>query len=435
VGADVEDLIRDLVYEADDDVQLAENGIVYIDEVDKIASSRNIIGHDVSRTGVQRALLKPMEETDVDLKVPHDPISQIQAIEQYRKTGKKEKRVVNTRNILFIMSGAFGDLADIIKKRLQSQGLGFEAAVTPTEVPWEILKEVTAQDLTEFGFESEFVGRLPVVVVFDELTKDDLLEILSNPNNPIILSKRLDFRAYGIDIKFERDALRKIAEMAAAEKTGARGLVSVMEKVLIPFEKHLPSMDVKTFVVTPEVVERPKDELEKIIQETDQEEREARFQRAADEEFRSITAYIGDKAADLLKPKGFDIYEQRMDLITKLYLKNVSDINTAAENFIDMYSRVRLEETSFAEKLDVKLSFDESAVDEIIRQAIESGESAGVLAGKVLQKLEYGLNLVKDRAGIDTFHIDAEAVSDMEGYINRMIKQYYRHDPAPEELT
>jgi endopeptidase Clp ATP-binding regulatory subunit ClpX len=226
VGGDVEDLIRDLVYEANEDFELAENGIIYVDEIDKIASSYNLIGHDVSRTGVQRALLKPMEETEVDLKVPHDPISQIQAIEHYRRTGKREKRVVNTKNILFIMSGAFGQLAEIIKKRLQSQGLGFEADVRPTEIPWEILKEVTAQDLIEFGYESEFVGRLPVIVVFDELTKEDLVEILKNPNNPIIISKRLDFRSYGIDITFEEGALIKIAEMAAAEKTGARGLVS-----------------------------------------------------------------------------------------------------------------------------------------------------------------------------------------------------------------
>ena len=102
-------------------------------------------------------------------------------------------------------------LTDIIKKRLQKQGIGFEADVTPNEVPWEIMKEVTAQDLVEFGFESEFIGRLPVIVVFDELTKNDLKEILRNPNNPVIVSKRQDFKAYGIDIKFEDEALEKIA--------------------------------------------------------------------------------------------------------------------------------------------------------------------------------------------------------------------------------
>ncbi|GAI90500.1 unnamed protein product, partial [marine sediment metagenome] len=196
-----------LVYEANDDINLAENGIVYIDEIDKIASSQNIIGHDVSRTGVQRALLKPMEETDVDLKVPHDPISQIQAIEHYRRTGKREKQIVNTKNILFIMSGAFEGLTDIIKKRLQRQGIGFEADIHPSEVSMDILKDVRAQDLIEFGFESEFIGRLPVIVVFDELTKDDLVEILKNPNNPIILSKKKDFMAYDINIQFEDSCL------------------------------------------------------------------------------------------------------------------------------------------------------------------------------------------------------------------------------------
>ena len=124
VGGDVEDLVRDLVHEADEDIELAQYGIVYVDEIDKIAASRNLMGPDVSRTGVQRALLKPMEETEVDLKVAHDPISQIQAIENYRKTGKREKRAVNTRHILFVMSGAFGDLPEVIKRRHQQKGVG-----------------------------------------------------------------------------------------------------------------------------------------------------------------------------------------------------------------------------------------------------------------------------------------------------------------------
>ena len=211
VGGDVEDLVRDLVYEADNDINQAENGIIYVDEIDKIASSQNIIGHDVSRTGVQRALLKPMEETDVDLKVPHDPISQIQAIEHYRRTGKREKQLVNTKNILFIMSGAFDGLVDIIKKRLKRQGIGFQADIHSSEINMEILKEVRAQDLIEFGFESEFIGRLPVIVVLDELIKDDLVAILENPNNPIILSKKRDFMAYDIDIQFEDEALERLA--------------------------------------------------------------------------------------------------------------------------------------------------------------------------------------------------------------------------------
>ena len=433
VGGDVEDLIRDLLYEADENMELAENGIVYIDEIDKIASSQNLIGHDISRTGVQRALLKPMEETDVDLKVPHDPISQIQAIEHYRRTGKREKKVVNTKDILFIMSGAFGELAEIIKKRLQSQGIGFEADVRPTEIPWEILKEVRAQDLIEFGFESEFVGRLPVVVVFDELSKEDLAEILRNPNNPIIISKRMDFRAYGIDIKFEDDALIRIAEMAAEEKTGARGLVSAMEKILIPFEKKLPSTNIKKLLVTRDVVAEPEAELNLLLDDPDDPERLERFERGGEKELADIKRYLIERAEDFSKKSGLDIYDRRMDLIADLYLINITDIDTAIEDFSTMYDQARLEEASLMEKLEVNVSFDESAVDEIIDQAIKTGQQPGPLMFQLAKRLEYGLRLVKDRSGVESFSINAEAVISMEDFINNLIKDIYRQENIDPE--
>jgi ATP-dependent Clp protease ATP-binding subunit ClpX len=428
VGGDVEDLVRDLFYEADENIELAEDGIIYIDEIDKIASSQNIIGHDVSRTGVQRALLKPMEETDVDLKVAHDPISQIQAIEHFRRTGKREKRVINTKNILFIMSGAFGELAKIIKKRLQSQGIGFEADVRSTEIPWEILKHVTAQDLIDFGFESEFVGRLPVVAVFDELNKDDLTKILDNPNNPIIISKRLDFRAYGIDIKFEDKALMKIAEIAAVEKTGARGLVSAIEKALIPFEKRLPSTDIRELLVTLEIVESPEKQLKRLLKDPGNAEMKERFDRAREREFQKITDYIAGRSQEFFKKSGLEINERRTDLIAGLYLKNIYDINAAFEDFKEMYGQIRLEEASLHDKLDVTISFDDSAIDAIIRQAMETSQEAGDLTVKLVKRLEYGLNLVRDRSGIDGFIIDEEAVTDMEHYINNLIKKCYGQD-------
>jgi endopeptidase Clp ATP-binding regulatory subunit ClpX len=179
VGGDVEDLVRDLIYEAKGDVEWAQYGIIYVDEIDKIASSINLIGPDVSRTGVQRALLKPMEETEVDLKVPHDPISQLEAIEQYRKTGKKEKKIVNTKNILFIVSGAFNGLDEIIKKRMRKEGIGFGAQIRSKDERAEYLKHVKAEDLLEYGFESEFIGRLPVIVVFEKLEVEDLYNILN----------------------------------------------------------------------------------------------------------------------------------------------------------------------------------------------------------------------------------------------------------------
>ncbi len=431
VGGDVEDLVRDLVYEADEDIELAENGIIYIDEIDKISSSQNIIGHDVSRTGVQRALLKPMEETDVDLKVAHDPISQIQAIEQYRRTGKKEKKVVNTKNILFIMSGAFGELTKIIRKRLQSQGIGFEADVRPAEIPWEILKETTAQDLVEFGFESEFVGRLPVIVVFDELKKEDLFEILKNPNNPIVISKRLDFGAYGIDMEFEEEALSRIADLAAIETTGARGIVSAVERTLIPFEKRLPSTDMNKFLVTPELVDDPHCYLDWLINNPDNEDTCLRFDKAREKQLAHIREYILERAEELGRRLGMEIYDKRVDLIAVLSMKTPSAITKAIDDFRQMYNEVRIEESSLVESLEVNFSFDDSAIDEIVGKAIETGQQAGELAMQVVKRLEYGLKLVKDRSGMDEFTINDEAVRDMENFINRLIKIYYRQDYEP----
>ena len=233
-AGDVEDLVRDLVREAGDDIELAQHGIIYIDEIDKIAGSRNTIGADVSRAGVQRALLKPMEETEVDLKVPHDPVSMIQEIENFRKTGQKEKRTVNTANILFIMSGAFSELEEIVRKRVVRQGIGFGAPLKKEGPDPALLQQVKSEDLIAFGFESEFVGRLPVRTVLEPLDENDLYEILKNPSNPIIIGKKLDFDAYGIDVKFDDQALRLLARDASAENTGARGLVSAVEKALLP---------------------------------------------------------------------------------------------------------------------------------------------------------------------------------------------------------
>ena len=362
----------------------------------------------------------------MDLKVPHDPISQIQAIEHYRRTGKKEKKQVNTKNILFIMSGAFGELAEVIKKRLQSQGIGFEADVRPAEIPWEILKEVTAQDLIQFGFESEFVGRLPVVVVFDELTQKDLVEILKNPNNPIIISKRLDFAAYGIDIKFEENALASIAERAAKEKTGARGLVSVIEKVLIPFEKTMPGTQIKSFLVTPEVVDSPEAQLKALLENPEDPAMKKRFEDARKEEIAGIKAYISERADEFLNVSGLNLSEKRRDLIAEIYVRTLSDINTALDDFKDLYAQIRQEEASLSKKLEVKISFDEGAIDELIHQAIESGVEAGALAVQLAKRLEYGLKLVEDRSGIEDFVITGEAVTDTENFINGLIKKYYR---------
>ena len=432
VGGDVEDLVRDLVYESNDDIKLAENGIIYIDEIDKIASSQNLIGHDVSRTGVQRALLKPMEETDVDLKVPHDPISQIQAIEHYRRTGKREKQVVNTKNILFIMCGAFEGLPDIIKKRLKRQGLGFEADIHSSEEDMDLLKEVRAQDLIEFGFESEFIGRLPVIVVLDELTKDNLVEILKNPNNPIILSKKRDFMAYDINIQFEDNALEKLSEMAAQEKTGARGLVSAAERTLMPFEKHLPSTNIEKLLVTPELVENPEQELKRIDSDEDKNDptMEERFEKAAANEKKRVKNIIAKRAQEFEAQSGLKLYEDRIDLIADQALKSISDIDSAFIDFKEMYNQVKNQNKGLFSHLGINVSLADSAIDEIIRIAIDQDRDISEICLSFVNELEYGLKLVRDRMGSDAFSITREAILDPEKYIDSLIKKYYSQDPA-----
>ena len=273
VGGDVEDLVRELVHQTDGDIEKAQCGIIYIDEIDKIASSRGQIGPDVSRSGVQRNLLKLMEETEVDLKAPHDIASQMESVLQMQRTGKLERKKINTRNILFIVSGAFVDLNEIVAKRLNQGAIGFRLPQGEEEVDAQLSKEellgyVRSEDLIEYGFESEFIGRLPVLAVLHNLSCEDLLGILSNPKSSVILAKKRDFRAYGIDIDFTDEAFALIAERAYEEHTGARGLVSALEKVLLGFEKKLPSVEIDSFTVTAEIVVDPQAGLEKLLVDT-----------------------------------------------------------------------------------------------------------------------------------------------------------------------
>ncbi|HPB81518.1 MAG TPA: AAA family ATPase [Spirochaetota bacterium] len=265
VGGDVEDLVRDLVHEADGDIAKAEYGIIYLDEIDKIAASGQLNGPDVSRSGVQRNLLKLMEEAEVDLKTPHDLASQVEAAMEAQRTGKVKRQKINTRNILFIVSGAFGGLNDIIKKRLNMQSIGFEKTASVAADMQDLLKKAKTEDLMNYGFESEFVGRLPVYVVLNELDVEGLYKILKNKFSSVVMGKKLDFRAYDIDLSFTDEALRILAEKAHAEKTGARGLLSVFEKTLIKFEKTLPSTEIKKLEVNRELIDSPDAVLKKLL--------------------------------------------------------------------------------------------------------------------------------------------------------------------------
>ena len=426
VGGDVEDLVRDLVYAADDDLELAQYGIIYIDEIDKIASSGSIWGPDVSRTGVQRALLKPMEETDVDLKVAHDPVSQIQAIEQYRRTGKKEKRTLNTRHILFIVSGAFTGLEKIIRERLSKQEIGFGAKVTTKEEERQLFTEVTAEDLINYGFESEFVGRLPVIAVLQELTADDLYEILLNPNNPIITSKRRDFAAYGIDIKFEDEALRLVAERAAQERTGARGLVSVIERVLIQFEKRLPSTDIRELVVTPEIVTRPQEELDRFLAHPDDPALRERYAQAGRKEQELLRESIWRRQQEILIQHQLPLTETRVEMLVGLYSHFDGDLKAALTAMGTLHQQVRQFEERFQEDHDLTLHFEDDAVDGILEEALNLEVPALSVCQNLAEDLEHALKLVRDRTSQDSFLLTREAILNLDAYLNQVIRDYYQ---------
>jgi ATP-dependent Clp protease ATP-binding subunit ClpX len=425
VGGDVEDLVRDLVHEANDDMELAQYGIIYIDEIDKIASSNNLIGPDVSRTGVQRALLKPMEETEVDMKVAHDPISQIQAIEQYRKTGKKEKKTINTKNILFIMSGAFHPLVDIVKKRIKKQGIGFGADLPTKDHEEQYLQMVKAEDLIAYGFESEFVGRLPVVAVFEELSVDDLYSILKNRNNPVINAKKADFRSYGIDIRFEDEALRLLAEQAHGERTGARGLVSVLEKALLHFEKKFPSTDIRFFVVTPEVVEDPKGILQRILDNPEDPELVARYEKVFEAEKSATKKLILDKEARYRENYGPAFTEERIDLVVTWHLLSGMELDGIFEEVVSMIGEVKAYESNFLEKKKIPIRFAEDAMDEILNRAMTQGESVTDICQQVSADYDYALRLIMDKSGEQEFVITREAIEDPETFINELIRRSY----------
>ncbi len=268
VGGDVEDLVRELVREAGGDIEKAQYGIIYLDEIDKIASSRNAVGPDVSRSGVQRNLLKLMEETEVELRAPHDIASQMETVLQMQRTGKIERKKINTRHILFAVSGAFSGLEELVSRRLNRGRMGFRLSGNAESTPppaGNLLKQVRAEDLIEYGFESEFIGRLPVIAVLDDLGWEDLLQILRNPKSSVVLAVKRAFRAYGIRLDFTDEALQLLARRAHEERTGARGLVSAIEKVLLQFERKLPSVDIDALAVTAQVVEAPEASLQELL--------------------------------------------------------------------------------------------------------------------------------------------------------------------------
>ncbi|HEU0275572.1 MAG TPA: AAA family ATPase [Candidatus Udaeobacter sp.] len=364
VGGDVEDLVRELVHKANGDVNLAQFGIIYIDEVDKIAAAGNLIGRDVSGRGVQTTLLKLMEETEVPVRSMNDLQAQLQAAFEFQRRGKAKRETINTRHILFVVSGAFEKLKEQVARRVRHGQIGFSAE--PIHVmDNELFRHVTTQDFIEYGFEPEFIGRLPVRVVCEDLDADDLFNIMKYSEGSLLRQYERAFRAYGIEISFDDEALRLLADAGAREKTGARGLLTVFEKLFRDYKYYLAGSGLSQLRVTGALVREPQRVLDRLMAE-------------------------GHKL-------------------------EVQMLETEARQFAE----------KFSSEHGLEVIFDAAAVQRLVERAQAERMTMRDLCAHLFKDYQFGLNLIKKNTGQTRFVINAEAANAPDKFLSELVLQSY----------
>ncbi|MBS3732990.1 MAG: ATPase, partial [Desulfobacterales bacterium] len=278
-----------------------------------------------------------------------------------------------------------------------------------------------------------FIGRLPVRSVFERLSQQDLLEILKNPNNPIILSKRLDFATYGIDARFSEEALDILAQRAYDENTGARGLVSVIEQALIPFETRLPSFKIRRLPITAEVVEIPDKVLEKWIAGGDTDRREAEFTRIAEQNRSRLIQYLRENRKMLSEQYGLPLSEYRIERISDEYWNNVVEIGTAVSKIKSYYDLIKKVEIDFYNRHDVNVVLEEDAIDYICELMSNQSLNIDQIYRKLSDDFEYGLKLIREKTGKNRFFISKNALAEPEKFLDNLIKtEFAKHNISPD---
>lgn len=364
VGRDVDDLVRDLVKKADGDVSLAEYGIIYIDEIDKLASSGSSGGRDVSGRGVQTTLLKLMEDTEVSIVNPMDMQSQMQFMMGGGKGSKKD--TVSTKNILFIVSGAFSGIEKIIEKRQREGQMGFAAQVTTEDE--SATKHASTEDYIQYGFEAEFIGRLPVRVNCEKLTKNDLANILKYSEGSILRQYERQFDAYDIDVTFKPDAIDYIAEVAEKQNTGARALMTVLESHLRDFKYEMPGIGVNELIVDRSLLENPEVTLK---------------------EFAS---------------RGKEATREEAMRELKQYLK------------------------AFKEQNGVELTFTDDAIEALTQKHEEEAQSLRQISLRLFKDYPYGVKLIKSKTGKGRFEITGETIKDPDRFLSEKVLEAYEDE-------